>query len=335
MKKEKKSVITLKEKVPKIKKPKSTQYVLRKNKGMKALRIILWVILIFLFIRGVVSCFKTDTEEQAIQMITEFKENYNDFTNQNTEIMSFAQNFVKEYLTYEIRGESDYKKRLQEYVGANILNSTNINDFSASAKAIYVQSYRIEAYSENQSDVYVLADVEYTSQTLADDGKTYITESSIKQMSLSVPIFHQNGKYIVESLPLVVTDSVQIDTYMVEEYYGTAISDVMSEKIEKSIDNFLKAYFEQDESVINYYLSTDADKDKFTGFHGRFTYAGMDSIKCYRDVGEDIICLVEFRIQDKENGVKMLQKINLFVQESGGKFYIESMGTRTGNLNIQ
>lgn len=308
------------------------QYILRKSTGMKILRVIFWIMLVFVFFRGIITIFAPDKEEQATQMIADFKASYSNFTNQNAEVMSFAQNFVKEYLTYEVKGESDYKSRLKPYVSSNIL-SGNMNDFTAAAKVTYVEAYKIEDYSDHQVDVYVLAEVEYSSRILEDDGQTYTTKTTSKKLILNVPVYYQNGTYIVENLPLMVTDTMQAENYLAEDYYGTAIAEEKAEAVEISIDNFLKAYFEQDESVINYYLSSSADKNKFIGLHGRFTYCGIDAIRCYQDTG-DIICLVEFRIQDTENGVKMLQKINLSVQESGGKFYIKSMDTRTGNLNI-
>ncbi len=310
------------------------KYTLQKNTGMKVLRIILWVMLVFIFLRGIVSIFRPNTKDEVTAMITDFKENYNQFTSQNSELMSFAQNFTKEYLTYTARGETEYKNRLMPYVSSGLLNSTNINDCAADAEATYVEAYKIEVYSECQADVYVLANMEYSNRILEDDGQTYTTQITKDQLILSVPIFYKNGAYIVEDVPLMVTDSVKMDDYAAEVYSGTSLSDAAQKEVSLSVDNFLKAYCEQDESVIDYYLGSKADKTKFTGLHGRFLYLGIDNIRCYQETGEDIVCLVEFRIQDEINGVKMLQKINLSISKSGGKFYINDMNTRTGNLNM-
>ena len=40
------------------------------------------------------------------------------------------------------------------------------------------------------------------------------------------------------------------------------------------------------------------------------------------------------KIKDTQNNAKLLQKVNFAIQENGGKYYIKSMDTRTGNLNI-
>ncbi len=331
-KQEKKGAV--REPAAKVKKKEEPVYVLRQNKGMKVARIAFWGMLIFIFIRGVASCFQTDKEDVVAQMIQDFKADYSEFSNQNAEVMAFAQSFAKEYLTYQIRGEAEYKQRLTPYVTAAFLNN-EINDCKATARATYVEAYRIEEYSENQVDVYVLAEMEYESRILDEDGKTYTTEISTSQIVLKVPVYMQDSLYIVESLPLMVTDSQLLAGYKVPEYTGTALSEDKTDKVTISVKNFLKAYFEQDDSVINYYLSGSADKEDFSGLDGRFSFVEIETLHCYQEEGGDIICLVTFKIKDTENNVEMLQKINLFMQESGGKFYINSMDTRTGNLNIQ
>lgn len=317
----------------KAKKEKSDEYIMKKNTGMKMLRIIFWIILIFVFIRGVITIFRPDKEDTVDQMISDFKVNYSTFTNKNEEVMSFAQNFAKEYLTYEVKGEEDYKKRLQTYVTAAFLNAGDICDFSSSAEAIYVQAYRMEDYTADQKDVYVLAEINYSMQKLAEDGQTYTTEERSNQLVLKVPVYSQNGSYVVENIPQIVSDTNYLYDYKAEDYYGTSLTDIQNTAVKTSVENFLKAYYEQDESVIDYYLGDNADKGSFTGLAGRFTFLNIDTINSYLMESGDIICLVTYTIKDSENGVKMLQKINLSVQENGGKYYIESMNVRTGNLN--
>ena len=224
---------------------------------------------------------------------------------------------------------------MKPYVSSSFLNS-EMNDFTKSATASYVQAYRVEEYSATQLDVYVLADVEYSTRSLGEDGKTYTTEITRSQVELSVPVYAAGGKYIVENIPLIVSDAVNVEQYITEEYYGTGMSAEATKAVETSVGNFLKAYLEQEESVINYYLSAEADKEHFTGLDGRFEFMEIEKLVCYQETsGSDIITLVEYIIRDTENDAKLLQKINLSMEESGGKYYIKSMNTRTGNLNMQ
>lgn len=317
-----------KEKAPK--KLKSNAYIMRKNTSLKILRVLLWGMILFIFARGVMSCLQRDREAVVDQMIRQFKEDYGTFSTQNGEMMAFAQNFVHEYLTYDIRGEEDYEKRLSGYVAATFFNSKVIDAFNAKAEVLYAQAYRIEDYSADQKDVYVLAEVEYTNRIQEEEG--YTEETSRQTVTLKVPIYCQENSYVVESVPLVVTDSV-LTNYRADEFYGTAVSDQEAAAIKTSVNNFLKAYCEQDESVINYYLATSADKEDFTGLDGRYTYQGISKISSYQGMS-DLICIVEFKVSDSGNGTTMIQRVNLMMMESGGKYYIEEMNTRTGNLNI-
>lgn len=323
-----------KEKAEELKEPKKSKsdaYVMKKNTGMKIMRVILWIILAFVFVKGIFSIFQRDKTEVMEQMIQDFKENYSDFTSQNEEVTAFAQNFVREYLTYEVRGEEEYKERLKQYVAANFFRES-VLDFKASAEAIYVNAYRMEDYSGMQKDVYVQAEVQYVKRVLQQDGQTYTEEYSRKPITLKVPVYCAEGAYVIESVPLVVSDSVYLEQYAPEDYYNTAVSEEEAAAIRLSVENFLRAYCEQDKSVINYYLDSSADKSEFEGLEGRFTYQEISKIRSYQYNGI-IICLVEFKIQDKGNDAVMLQKINLTMRETGGKYYIESMDTRTGNIN--
>lgn len=320
-----------KEKAPR--KPKSQAYVMRKNTGLKILRVVLWGMLAFIFVKGVLSCIQRDKETVVDQMIRQFKADYGTFSTRNEEVMAFAQNFVYEYLTYDVRGEEDYKDRLSGYVSGTFFNSGVIDAFQAEAEALYVKAYRIEEYSADQVDVYVLADVEYTVRTPDKEEESGYTEEITRQpVTLKVPVHYRSSSYVVESVPLVVTDSMLMN-HRADDFYGTSVTELEAVAIKTSVSNFLKAYCEQDESVISYYLASSADKEDFAGLDGRYTYQGISKISSYQGTA-GIICIVEYKIRDSGNGTVMVQRINLLMTESEGKYYIKEMNARTGNLNI-
>lgn len=313
----------------KARKSRSEGYVMRKNGVMRILRICLWSMLVIISLRGVISSFQRDRTEVMEQMIRDFKVNYSRFTNQNEEVMSFAQNFAKEYLTYSVRGEEEYKNRLKEYVAQNFFGSDSVLDFSAAAEAVYVQAYRMEDYTNNQKDVYVRADVEYTTRNMVD-GANYTETVTKETVTLKVPVYCQDGKYAVECIPMIVNDSVWLK-YNPENAYGDSLSDATVSAIETLVTNFLKAYCEQDESVIDYYLDASADKNVFNGLMGRMTFKEVSDIRCYQ--GEsDIVCVVSYKVKDTGNDATLLQKVNLTIVKSGQRYYIKTMDARIGNL---
>ena len=317
------------------KKKKQEGYVLKKNTFMKILRYAAWIMLFFVFVRGVITIFAPDKEAQVKKMIADFKEELNDYKELNNEAMSFAQNFAKEYLTYEAKGEQEYIERLKPYVSEVVCNQSSILDFKNSADATYVQAYRIEQYSKNQLDVYVLAEITYSINILSDDQSTYTTEIQKCQSVLKVPIYVDKGKYVVESLPVFVSDTNGIEKYTIQAYFGTSVNESSKKEVETSVGNFLRAYYEQDETVINYYLSKEADKSKFEGLDGRYTFEKIVSSSCYQEQGADMVCLLEYQIRDAVNNTLITQKVNLQVKKDGSKYYIITMDARTGNLNFK
>lgn len=57
-----------------VKKEKDDSYVMKKNTGMRVLRVIFWLILFFIFFRGVVQIIKPDKVSEISRIINEFKE---------------------------------------------------------------------------------------------------------------------------------------------------------------------------------------------------------------------------------------------------------------------
>ena len=99
--------------------------------------------LIFFFVRGVIVTFRPDTLTEAQQVISDFRKELVTEKKLNNEVLSFAQNFVYEYLTYTAGEEKDYKERLKQY----ITTTSNVSDteiYKGAQKAVYVQAYRMD-----------------------------------------------------------------------------------------------------------------------------------------------------------------------------------------------
>lgn len=322
-----------KEKLLDVRKPKETDYVLKRNNGMKILRIFLWGILLFFFVKGVLISVQPTDEQQVTKTIDNFKQEFKTFKGENEELMAFAQNFVREYLTYTEKDEEGYKKRLQPYVSSKVSGLTGITDFSSNAEATYVQAYRKEQYADNQYDVYVLADVCYTTTTTTEEGVT-TTNKTTAETYVKVPVFVRNGAYIVEDLPLFVSDSLLLGDYKAYNFSGDKASEAEVAAIKTSLLNFFTAYYEADQSVIDYYLSPLANKDTFWGLNGRYQFENIASLSCYALEGMNgYIGIVGLTIKDSYNGANLYQEYNLLIRSEGNQYYIQDMNTKTINLN--
>ncbi|MGN0327240.1 MAG: conjugal transfer protein [Lachnospiraceae bacterium] len=330
-----------KPKPEKPKKPKTEEYVLKKNTGMKVLRIILWVMLVFIFFKGIISIFqKEDGIDEVALIISNFRQEFSDFKDENEELMSFAENFGREYLTYSIDQKDDYYSRISQYASSVVCNNTQLVDFKANATCLYINAYRKEEYAPNQYDVYVYAVVEYSRQILNEDGQTYSTETTQAETTMTVPIYSSgDGKYLVEDIPRYVTDTaVSNAVYTQSNYGGTSINDeTVIDTVSTSISNFLTSYYTAEQSVIEYYLSSTADKERFRGLQGRYEFVKIDTLNCYYNADQSITAVVNFYITDTCNGALLYQEFNVLlkVDQDTGRYYILDMNTRSKNIRTE
>lgn len=329
------------EKPKKPKKPKTEEYVLKKNTGMRALRIVLWTMLVFVFIKGIVSIFqKEDGIDEVNAIINNFRQEFSSVKDENEELLSFAQNFGREYLTYRIGEKDDYIARIREYASNIVCNNSSLVDFRANAVCTYINAYRKEEYAVGQYDVYVYAVVEYEKQVLNEDGQTYTTEVTQVETTMIVPVYAAAGRYIVEDIPFFVEDSVAADSYVAQNGYsgGAAITDAAKvEVIQTSITNFLTSYYEAEQSVIEYYLASTADRSKFTGLNGRYSFRYIDNINCYQNADGSVLAVVRFIIVDTVNEAQLYQEFNVLLKEdqASGRYYILDMNTKTKNIRME
>lgn len=302
---------------------KETTVILRRNTFLKISRIALWGMLIFFFVKGIFYTFRPDTVTEAENLIQNFNADLEYKKKMNNEVSAFAQNFSREYLTYTAGEEDEYKTRLQQYMaGAGKLDSMEI--YRGSSQAIYVQAYRMEQFADHQWDVFVLAEVEYQ----IFSGQEMQTER--KQTCMKVPVLAQENGMIVEALPMFIHDDVLLKDYKASEYSGTALDDKTVSEIKTAVTNFLKAYYEQDETVINYYLSQDADRSQFLGLDGRYLFYRMNGLRCYQEQGQsDIVCIADFKITDTVNEARLQQKLRVnVVRGIDGKYYVKTIAPR-------
>lgn len=305
---------------------KKREDALKKNTMLRVGRVLLWGMLGFIFLRGLIGIFRPDTTSEARQLITDFKRQLETDKKLNNEILSFAQDFVREYLSYTAREETEYKERLKEYL-ADRVSIPSLELSYGSAQAEYVQAYRLESYGTDQWDVFVLAEVVYHL------GKEEETQKI--QTFLKVPVFVAGEQMVIEDLPLYVNDERKFQKYEGTEYTGTSLSEASSAEVVTAVTNFLTAYYEQNETAIAYYLSQSADSEDFIGLQGKYRFVSLEKIRCYQESGQQtVVCIVEVKIEDTVNQAKYLQKMNLQVQQSGDRYYIQSINARTGNLSF-
>lgn len=313
-------------------KAKQEARMLRKAAGIKAARMVLWIILAFIFIRGVAAIARSGSTESAV---TQLQSRYEAEAAEQARVeglLPFAEGFAREYLTYSPSGDDDYKSRLSQYAVSAVYDGIRLR--SGSAEALYARAYRSEAYSESQYDVWVRLNVRYTTEEENPDTGDVTQAVATKQTVLKVPVAIVGDRYVIEDTPAFVTDTEKADTYERSGYSGTGADRETEAAVEETLTDFFSAYYSDRQSVIKYYLTADADPDTFLGLQDRVQFSQMTDCRVYvlEEPGA-YLAVVTLEVTD-DSGLTVPQHFNLRLDYKDGQYYIQSMDVRSKNLNV-
>ncbi|HCC34539.1 MAG TPA: hypothetical protein DEQ02_02425 [Ruminococcaceae bacterium] len=301
----------------------------KKNIGKKILRTALWVILTFVFIRGIVSILRPDPISEVQRRADAFMQEQQETRNLEFEIESFAQNFAKEYLSYRSGEKQDYNDRVGPYVSSHVSFSEG-QEFKNTAEASYVQAYKLEPYNENQFDVFVMATVDYTIPQTASAGTEITFRTQREHSYLKIPVRVLGaGAYIVEDFPAFVAAP---DGYSVSaaQFVGSDVDQSVNQEIERVLQNFFVAYYGGNQTQIEYYLAQEADKAEFKGMDGRYKYIEISNLRSVVNPQNtsEILSLIEIAIEDI-NAQRHKQRFNILLRREGERYFILEMDTKT------
>lgn len=299
------------------KQPRDTTYVLKKNFTMKIFRWVFWFMLVCVFARGAYQIIKPQAADELRQMIKDFEQTQQSQGDAAEEVMDFAQDFAKEYLTYEKGGEQDFRTRINPYISQRLNNAPGIYAFRNNAKAAYVNAYRKEQEGEVYN-VYVNAEIQYDK---GEDGMEYA------DCTLKIPVVATESGYCITALPMYIQDKRNSDDYTLPQIpLGQEIDTAL---VSSSIENFLSAYYSQEQSMINYLLTADADRSKFVAIGGRYEFKKVESIKAYQSPeAADILCLLTVRIADTVNQEEISQEYMITLVQETDKYYVKDIDTK-------
>ncbi|WP_101698701.1 conjugal transfer protein [Clostridium minihomine] len=318
-----------------LKQDKEEVYIIRKNTLLKAARVAIWVMISFIFIRGVIVSFRPDPTTIVNKTITNFKNELSTLQALDSEMKAFAENFAVQYMTYDGGQEDEYKLRIAPYVSSTLANAAFSFPSGTSASVIYANAYQQRAYSSIQSDVWVQLIINYKyKETSADN--VVVEKNNQKSVTLKIPVCMSESKeqYIIESYPSFVADNKKLEDYKIQNYQGNECDSRTTDAIKTALTNFYRAYYEQEQSVVNYFLTPSADPDNFIGLSGRVKFGSIKSIRAFtaeENSKNEFLVLANLVVTDI-NGVTMEQAYNLHVTLKDNQYYIDSMDTRVTNL---
>lgn len=305
---------------------------LKRESVLKFMRLVMWGFLVFVAIRGATALAKPDPVNAMRSETQSFMKSFSAERSLQLEVSSFAQNFVKEYLTYAAGDEVDYAGRIQMY-GPKIF-STPPTQLKASSSCSYSSAYKIELYDQNQYDVHVMAKVEYQTPQVAPDGSTITVSTSMENVYFKVPVRWSASGCVVTDFPAFVAGPGAI-SYPNQAFNGDMLDDDKTEAIEKAMTDFFTVYYGDSQSRVDYYLQTPALGSKIKAMYGRYTFEKIDTLEAFKDpnVEGDFVAITKIKVIDV-NGVNFDQRYSIYLTHKDGRYYIKALDNRAVDLKI-
>lgn len=314
-------------------------------KVMAAARVFVWIILAFIVLRGayytVFPPRPEIREEKYVQALSE-----------SDIVKSFAEQFVREYLTYDSKDLSEYKQRLEKYAGGITFSSV----ISGWSKVSDTDVWQTKKINDNTAVVTVYAKL---TQGKDDDIKSLLQPDSTQANlePIQQPQLNAGGNYINSTKEVYVKVAVRIDDenhitlvdhpVFVSEFdpitgfyanYADKlenVTDIVRGEIKETIDNFFKIYDDGTREQISYFM---LNSQKIKGFEGKYIYDSIDTFEVYKLNDKETKAIVVLGISTHdEMGTSFKQKFNFLMRkekaEKEMRWYIERFIDTGEDLN--
>lgn len=315
--------------VKNVEKNKNKPQKLKKTTGIKVLRSIVWIIIGLVCLKGILSIVKPDPVRVIQKNDEKFKAELSKENQIESRAFSFAESFAREYFTLYSGEKEDYQKRLAKYIerskveGVDVKGNTSVDS---------VQAYNIKKYRDNQLDVYVYAKiqvkVEKPGQEAISNPNMKQYDITLKDVYIDVPIYYTaSGEMVVENLPIMVgTPKIATQKENTESMGLGLASNVTVNEIQDSLNQFFKAYYQGDQTQVDYFLDKPGN---ITAVAGDIKFTEIEKNNVYDLGNNEFKAIVEFKVDMVGKSVN--QKMNVNLGYKDGKYLIKNIDARVTN----
>lgn len=285
---------------------------------MKTGRVILWVVIIFLVFRGIVSIISPSSELRMEQIVTDYRADAELRETVQLGAAAFAEDFAREYYTFSGKYNSDYVQRVKQYLAKNTeIKSPVTGQYSTFVN--FASAQKVNYQNSKDYDVDVHLQVTYTP---INEGQEILQ----KEVYIRVPVSSNGkGRYAVTSLPAYIPQIEAAQIVGVDTYKGLKVESSEEKKIKETLNSFFSVYYGGTSNEISYYLTPDSNISESA--QGMVEYQKLNYATVYRDeVNADYLVEAELTVVD--NGQGMQQRLFIRMQYAKKHYYIKSINTR-------
>lgn len=308
---------------------------MRDIRQIYALRLLLWTILLFVFLRGLAAiAFPADIE----RLYNELSQTITAVDNRTIpmqEAIAFAESFAMEFFTYKAGGGEDYKKRMGSYCNSRLISDMCDGiSLRGSARAVYASAIEVVPYSDTQQDITVLVVTDYTTeQPTMVDGREELQQVMVAATAyLTVPVYLSPSGYLVEDMPMITAPPPIATDYELREFTGIACDDQTKQQVSIMLGDFFQTLYSEGQQRIDYYLTDDANKQHLREIQGTMRFSRVEAVSVYNGaIPGDYLAIVLLRLEDI-SGTPVKQRMNVSLSSSGSRLYVRDINLRSHNI---
>lgn len=268
-----------------------------------ALRRIVWLLLAWVAVRGVVSLIPA--APAAARGNPAATTSAPDPQAEATR--TFAVLFAQDYLTWNAKDVPDHAARLRPYLASGLDEHAGWNPSGARDQ----QALGAWAMSESKvRDGRYLVNV---AVRISQPGPPRIDRT----LYLSVPVYVSGRGLTIFDLPAFIPGPDRVDPQ--GQSYGDPVSDPAPE-IRTLAEGFLKAYVDGTDTELSYFVTPGV---RLPGLHGLVHWRSLDELKVYRN-GNDILAVAAAALQDPQSGSTLHQHFVLKLDKQD-RWYVKDL----------
>jgi hypothetical protein len=293
----------------------------RKYSMMRFGRFLLWVVIILVLVRGIVTFIpKEETTAEAVVDIPYIT---------SSSAQGFAESFVKDYYTYDPSDKNDsYEERMRFYFPSNFTGDPlRLASFDSPIKVVRAEAISYKKLDDTHAVYTVRAVLNYQS-TIEDDGENKTVENSTVRF-IDVPLSVQNNNLYVYDYPTFVVKKGLEKAELASLPDLIRADDETLEEINSVLEDFFKSYSTATSSQISFLL--DSNNSSILGYEGSILFNDLKEVHLF-DITSDgkehtgettkVLAYVESTWEDFETGVTYNQKHRFIYTYDGERWLV-------------
>lgn len=256
---------------------------------LSAVRAVFWLLIGVVIIRGI------SAWTSPVRPII-YKEEYIRAPSESDTAKAFALQFVREYLSYDARDQSEYRRRIGKYLAYNVSPDT----VSGWSRVLESNLWAFKKLNEKNSVITV--------HVKLMQGKNAEDPGTIRERYVKVPVMAlESEQYQVRDYPVFAAEFDSSKGHA-PSFSGNSATERTRKEITETLTNFFKIYDRGTPEQIAYFLKSS---EKVKGYGGSYTFDMITSLEIYKQNSDETQAFVIAEIVVLDDfGSRFRQKYN-------------------------